>query len=268
MSSISVYTATSNAIENEYCVVEGIKSALHFADEVIVVDSYSTDGTVDQIKKIDDPRIKIYYNDWLDSIGRGMYASQKNMSLGRCTKDWCILMDSDEVFHEQDSHMIKHIAEEIDPSYVAVRFNTIHFYGGYTHIMNGCGVWKDLYEGKVYMVRNGLSIHHGAIGSDPDGHVMNDCMPIPQNKTLSSFVNVYHYGHARSKQCYINKQNTIDKRYNPSGVNSFNPVPESSFKFVPEWKLTKFSGTHPSVMKNRVSVGIEDHSKIMRLYES
>jgi glycosyltransferase involved in cell wall biosynthesis len=266
VSSISVYTATSNAIENEYCIEEGIKSALLFADEVVVVDSGSTDGTLELIKSIGDSRIKIYHNDWLDRIGRGMYASQKNMSLGRCTSEWCVLMDSDEVYHEEDAERIKRTADSMSDNVVAVKFNTLHFYRDYDHIMNGCGMWKDLYDNKVYMVKNGLSIHHGAIGYDPDGHVMNDCMPIPQDKTFHSKVFVYHYGHARTRRCYINKQNKIDMRYNPSGVLAFKPVPEDKFEFVPSWKLTKFTGTHPAVMGRRIEAGTEDHDKIVSVY--
>ena len=266
MSTISVYTATSNAIENEYCVIEGIKSALLFADEVIVVDSYSTDGTVDKIKAIGDSRVKVFYNEWLENIGRGMYASQKNMSLGRCTSDWCVLMDSDEVFHEEDAQRIKRIANTALPSMVAIKFNTLHFYADYYHLMNGCGAWKDLYENKVYMVRNGLCIHHGASGSDPDAHVMNDCSNIPADNTVHSLVNMYHYGHGRSGSCYIKKQNTIDKRCCPNGAKAFTPVPDDSFAFVPADRLTTFNGSHPSVMKPRIAVGTESHDKIVQLY--
>jgi glycosyltransferase involved in cell wall biosynthesis len=267
MSTISAYTATSNAIENEYCIVEGIKSALLFADEVIVVDSYSTDNTVEQIKKIGDPRIKIFYNEWLESIGRGMYASQKNMSLGRCTSDWCVLFDSDEVFHEGDVERIRKIPGGVSDNIIAIKFNNLHFYGDYDHLMNGCGVWKDLYENRVCMIRNGLSIHHGAINSDPDGFTMNDCSPIPQDRTVHVNVNLFHYGHARSKSCYIKKQNTIERRYFPAGSKAFDPVPEDRFSFVPQERLTKFVGNHPEVMKDRISAGTDSHDKIMELYK-
>jgi glycosyltransferase involved in cell wall biosynthesis len=267
MKTISVYTATTNAIENEYCVIEGIKSALLFANEVIVVDSGSTDNTLDLIRGIGDSRIKIYHNDWLESIGRGMYATQKNMSLGRCTSDWCILMDSDEVFHEEDIPSILRIPEAASDNTVAIKFNTLHFYGDYHHLMNGCGVWKDLYENKIYMVRNGISIHHGAVGEDPDGHVMNDCRAIPEGRVINAGVNMYHYGHARSKACYVKKQNTIEKRYHPLGAINFREVPREGFCFVPDSKLTKFVGKHPSIMKDRIAAGTDSHEKIMELYE-
>jgi hypothetical protein len=116
------------------------------------------------------------------------------------------------------------------------------------------------------MVRNGLSIHHGAIGGDPDGHVMNNCMPIPRDRTFHAKVNMYHYGHARSKSCYIKKQNTIDKRYNPSGINQFKEIPEDKYPFVPSDKLKRFYGKHPYVMKDRVEVGTSSHEQIVDLY--
>jgi len=263
MAKISVYTMTTDAIKNEYFSVEGIKSALLFADEVIVLDGGSTDNTIERIEKIDDPRIKIYTNKWLHSLGKSMTGINKSLSLGYCTGDWCILMDSDEVYHEKDVEAIKRLPNVVASDILGIEFNTTHFYKDYQHIMNGCPDWKDLYNNKVYMVRNGMCIHHGAVNTEPDAHIDLHGRPLDPNKTIMTNVQVFHYGHARSKEAYVRKTNHIEGRH--SGWKH-EPIKASTFEYLPDSKLRDFEGTHPAVMKERIAAG-QDRDKIMKLYD-
>jgi len=263
VATISVYTCCTNAIRDEFFIIEGIKSALLFADEVVVLDGGSEDSTIEQVKSIGDERVKVFSNQWLDSLGKSMYAINKSLALGRCTSDWCILMDSDEVFHEEDVERIKKIPIEVSDNIIAVEFNTLHFYKNYNHLINGCPDWKDLYTHKVYMVRNNIYIHHGTVGMEADAHVDLHGQPIQQERRLSSNIRMFHYGHVRTKESYVKKDNKLNESH--EGWN-FKPLTEESFEWLPDWKLNEYKNTHPAVMKDRIAIGTDDYAKIINLY--
>jgi len=247
MSTISVYTTTYNAIEQEYCVIEGIKSALGFADEVIVVDSHSTDGTVEAIQAIGDPRVKIHQIEWIPRIGWAMFKIAKSISAGLCTSDWCVLMDADEVYHEMEYEKIKRIPSSVTDNIIAVKFNTLHFYKDYEHLLNGYSGWKDLYTSKVYMFRNNLGIHHGNSGMDIDAHVDLHGIPLDISKIVHVNINVFHYGHVRSEEAYLKKQNRQHGFYHGKVLN------DTSVKWIDLNDLGTFKGNHPVEMQHRIT---------------
>ena len=261
MSKISVYTTCTNAIRDEYFLIEGIKSALLFADEVVVLDCGSTDDTIEQVEAIGDSRIKIYHQDWLPSIGWAMYKIAKSVALGRCTSEWCVLMDADEVFHEKDVDRIRNLPNEAEEDIIAIAFGTYHFYKDYKHLLNGYEGWKDLYEIKVRMVRNGLGIHHGNQGGDIDALLDRHGKPIPDDKIKFVNVPVYHYGHVRSDSAYLRKQNKMHSFYEGKDIK------KDSMEWISLEKLSIFNGTHPDVMRIRIAVGTDNHNKIIQLYK-
>jgi len=80
---ISVFIITLNEEKN---IARALKS-VQFADEVIVVDSGSTDGTLDIIKSFG---IKPIHNDWPG------YAKQKQFAMELCSNEWVLNLDADE----------------------------------------------------------------------------------------------------------------------------------------------------------------------------
>ena len=87
MSKISAIIPTFNEAHN---IVGAIKS-VSFADEILVVDSYSTDDTVDLAKELGARIIQREY---------GNSASQKNWAIPQATHEWIILLDADERIDE------------------------------------------------------------------------------------------------------------------------------------------------------------------------
>ena len=81
---LSVAIITLNEEEN----LRRTLPSLQFADEVIVVDSGSTDKTVELARSFG---AKVYEEPW-----KG-YAGQKNSAIAKCTGDWILSLDADEL---------------------------------------------------------------------------------------------------------------------------------------------------------------------------
>ena len=81
--SISVTVIT----KNEAAIIRKCLDSLKWADEIIVVDSGSTDGTVDICREFTD---KVVLTDWPG------FGPQKNRALAMATKDWVLSIDADE----------------------------------------------------------------------------------------------------------------------------------------------------------------------------
>ena len=88
MANLSVIIITKNEAVNIRACIESVA----WADEIIVVDSGSSDATVEICRELG---AQVYVHDW---PGFGM---QKNRALGYATKDWVFSIDADErVTHE------------------------------------------------------------------------------------------------------------------------------------------------------------------------
>ena len=68
---ISGFTIIKNALINDYPIVEAITSILPIVDEMIVLCGDSEDDTVQLIKHINNPKIKIHHSVWNTKLRLG-----------------------------------------------------------------------------------------------------------------------------------------------------------------------------------------------------
>ena len=86
---ISVLIITFNEIKH----IENVIKNIGFADEIIVVDSYSTDGTFEKLQKF--KNVKVIQRKFKN------FADQRNFALQQATNNWILFIDADELIPEK-----------------------------------------------------------------------------------------------------------------------------------------------------------------------
>jgi glycosyltransferase involved in cell wall biosynthesis len=91
--------------KNEEAIIRRTLESVKWADEIIVVDSGSTDNTVAICREYTD---KVFHQDWLG------YAGQKNAAIDRAAGDWILSLDADEPIEPALADEIKGIIASPD----------------------------------------------------------------------------------------------------------------------------------------------------------
>src|SRR3989338_2932658 len=74
---------------NEERIIEKTLSAIHnWVDEIVVVDSFSTDKTTEILEYFN---VNLYREKWQG------YSMQKNLAISKCNGSWILVLDADEV---------------------------------------------------------------------------------------------------------------------------------------------------------------------------
>jgi len=74
---------------NELGYIERCIESVSFADEIVVVDSYSTDGTYEYL--LSHPKVRVIQNPFKN------FTAQKSFTLKQASYDWVLFLDADEV---------------------------------------------------------------------------------------------------------------------------------------------------------------------------
>lgn len=78
---------------NEASIIgDCLQQAARVADEIVIVDSGSTDST---LEIAENHGAKIFHQDWLG------YGKQKNFALAQCSNEWVLSLDADEVLTDE-----------------------------------------------------------------------------------------------------------------------------------------------------------------------
>lgn len=125
---LSIYTFVRNGLFFDYHVVEMLKHHVPLADEIIVNEGYSTDGTYEAIKDLD-AKIKVHRFHWDRSDPATWHLKFKNQARQLCSGDWCILLDCDEFIPEWEFDRLRSHLERTEASILRVRYT--HFYANY-----------------------------------------------------------------------------------------------------------------------------------------
>jgi glycosyltransferase involved in cell wall biosynthesis len=182
-------------------VVGAVESVRSIVNEVIIVDTGSTDSTLDRIASIGAKILKLK---WKDS-----FASARNISLAEATEPWILVLDGDERVARRDLPYIKDAAEGGDADgYHLIQRN----YVTGKQVIGWTANVTDYEEGVRYngyvdnplirLFRNAPDIRfHGSV------HEIIDPTRLPSKFRFSSSTAViHHYGKVRGEERVSAKQ--------------------------------------------------------------
>jgi len=168
--------------DNEADIEKALASIAPYVDETVIVDTGSTDGTVDICRKFTD---KIWIHPWEHD-----FSLHRNQSLDYATGDWIVYIDSDEVMDPASGPKLKGAIETAlgkNPELDAVML----------HLLNWTTSGENM--GSVNLIR--------CFKNSPDirfhNRVHNDLRGF-KNVAAANFT-IHHYGYGRSSEDKVHK---------------------------------------------------------------
>ncbi len=149
-----------------------LDSIKDYVDEIIIVDTGSTDNTVEIAKRYN---AKIYHHPWENSFSKA-----RNYSLKYATSDWIIWIDADEEVDERDAHKLKDVIrdDEVNVIYLPMFNRPI--------------------GGKAVSVFSSEKIFRNHIGIHFEGIVHNNLKYSGLSKNVN--IKLYHYGYNQGEK--------------------------------------------------------------------
>ena len=245
---VSGFTIARNVIKFDYPIVEAIRSILPLCDEFIVAVGKSEDETLQLIKSINDPKIKIVETVWDDTLREGgkVLADETNKAYDAISEkaDWCFYIQGDEVIHEKYLPAIKEgiLKWKGDKSVDGLLFNYTHFYGSYDFV----GDSRKWYRKEIRIVRKNSEIRSY---KDAQGFRKKDNSKL-HVKAIDAYV--YHYGWVKPPEAMQAKQESFHKMWHDDQWMKENIPVTDKFDYSQIDSLAKFTGTHPQVMQERI----------------
>lgn len=260
---IAGFTIIRNAIKFDYPVVEAITSILPLCDEFMVAVGNSEDETLQLIKNINSPKIKIIETIWDDTLREGgkVLAIETNKAFDAISNDfdWCFYIQSDECVHENDLPIIKEamLKYKDDVSIDGLLFNYKHFYGSYDFI----GSSLDWYGKEIRIIKNNKAIRSY---KDAQGfRKIESTTPFDSAQGAGSVANklsvklinasIHHYGWVKPPKAQQEKQKQFHKMWHSDEWMKKNVSAANEFDYSIINQLHRFTGTHPQVMQQRIN---------------
>jgi hypothetical protein len=250
---VSGFTFVRNAVRLDYPVVESISSILPIVDEFVVNVGNSDDNTLELIRGIDSPKIRIVESRWNPNVSSGGYvlAQQTNVALFNCTGTWAIYLQADEAVHERDHAWLRVMMERYaaDDRVEGLLMRRLTFFGDFKTIVDVHPFYRDLACRVVKPHRFVLS------RGDASGFTVH-----PKYKERGHRIRVvdtgldfFHYGDVRapshSAAFGAEKSQFWSTGESPTIATM---AADRNYRVVPRQFISAYRGTHPSSMQARV----------------
>lgn len=200
MSSISLCMIAKN---EEQLIAQAILSVLPVVNEVILVDTGSSDKTVEIADSLG---AKVFHLPWQDD-----FSAPRNLSLSKAAGDWILVLDADEAIAAEDHDVLKSMTK--DPS-ICWEFMQRHYtedqrLSGFTPLSGQYPSWEKgqggyLESNCVRMFPNGAGISYRGLVHELVEHSIAE---INRHKIIRTEVRIHHYGHTQAVKSRKDKHN-------------------------------------------------------------
>ena len=180
---------------NEEKNIHEVLKCFHFCDEIIIVDSFSSDKTIEIAQKF--PKVKIIENKFED------FTKQRNLALENAANDWVLFLDGDErITPELEKEIITELAKPNKKN--AYYFYRQFFFAG--KALNYSGTQND----KNFRLFRKSQCHYIADKKVHETLAVNGEIGVLKNKLLHYSVNNYksyrekmlHYGELKGQELF------------------------------------------------------------------
>jgi hypothetical protein len=250
---VSGFTIARNAIKLGYPIEESLRSLLPLVDELVVAVGDSEDETWEVVAGIGDPKILAFRTVWdmTKRTGGVVLAEQTNIALARCSGDWAVYLQTDELLHESELETIRRRLEQhFRQATDGLSFAYVHFYGSYRTVQDN---WCRWYRREVRAVRTGRGIV--SVG-DAAGFKIERHGRLQRLIRADSGAHVFHYGWARPPAVMSEKRQTVQRFYDGEGKQQDLPGVERAQAENPYQHLghlAEFRGSHPAMMQRLIA---------------
>lgn len=236
---ISAFTFIKNGQILGYPFLQSIQSVLPIVDEFVINIGESEDDTLELIKNLKNPKIRIIESKWNDKMqDRGyVYGQQKMIAQFNCTGDWAFYLEGDEIVHENDLNSIKQACENHlkNPDVEAIVFNYYHFYGNANTYLWSPG-W---YRRAPRIIKNSIRSYA------PDGLfwlILDKNKVGRYPKAILCDAHIYHYGWVRSEEQMNLKSQKVQQYWSKQHQ-------KINYKAIDSYIFKEFKGTHPRIVQ-------------------
>ncbi len=236
------FSLVANAVRLDFPILESLRSILPLCDELVVNVGPSDDGTLEQVRSLGDPRLRIIEGTWTPGQGGRVLAVETQRALEACAGDWAIYIQADEVLHEASvAPLGAALRAACDlPLVEGLLVDFVHFYGSTEWV----GAGRAWYRREVRVVRPGMGVR-----SFEEAQGFRIGAEGRKLRARHSRAAYHHYGWARPMPALRAKRETDNALYyggSPRRAAVADRLP---------WDvgLRRFTGTHPAVMREWIA---------------
>jgi hypothetical protein len=249
---VSGFTIVRNAIKLDFPVEASIRSILPICDEVVVNVGRSEDETLELVRSIADPKIRILETEWDMTRRNSVLGLETLRAMQACRYPWGIYIQADEVLHERGSEVLAASIQrhDGDPAVEGLLVRYLHFYGGFDSV----ATHRRWYRREVRAVRLDPKLdirpYQGAQGFRVG----------PQLRKIRARLTdaeMFHYGWARPSQALKEKRELGRTMYPWRDASENRPL----LAWIPGIK--RFTASHPAVARDWIEARRYDPERVV-----